>query len=161
MLRPAILPKLPKLFWGGIFVLMTAPGSSFAKDLPPEWKYFQTLQVGETGLVKMTLPAESYSASRAQGEDLRLLDESGKEIPYVLDFPSPVKMERRQVRDLKTSLESDATKVSIQTGVGETITALILETPSSDFFKSVSVEGSVDGASWTTLRDGAPIFQQN
>jgi hypothetical protein len=41
------------------------------------------------GLVKLSLPVETLDAARAGLEDLRLQDDAGSEVPYLIARPAP------------------------------------------------------------------------
>ena len=70
-------------------VVFAAGLSASAADLPSDWQHEQTFNVSTTGLVKINLPVETLDAARPALEDLRLYDDAGNEIPYVLTRPAP------------------------------------------------------------------------
>ncbi len=146
-----------KNFFASLFTL----GFLISAEIPAEWKYVQTVRVEESGLVKMPLPLETLSSARIQGEDIRLQTETGKEIPYVLEFPASVVLKKNAARDFKTSVAGNTTRLTIETGSEEILSAVELETPAPNFFKSAKIEGSTDGGTWKVLRDGAPFFHQD
>ena len=56
-------------------------------ELPADWKYLQQVEVTKSGLVKLSLPAETLGAARPGLEDLRLYGPAGAEVPYLLERP--------------------------------------------------------------------------
>ena len=57
--------------------------------LPGEWRHEQHFTVSAPGLVRFNLPVETLDAARSGLEDLRLYDEEGNELPYLVDRPKP------------------------------------------------------------------------
>ena len=71
------------------FVLACAlPGQ--AAPLPSDWQHEQRLEVAAPGLVKLSLPTATLDAARPALEDLRLFDDAGQEVPYLVERPKPV-----------------------------------------------------------------------
>ena len=79
------------------------------QQLPREWKNSQTLQVEQTGLLRISVPAESLDAARPGLEDLRLLDTGGREVPYLLERPVPERGAEATAADFQSALRSDST----------------------------------------------------
>jgi hypothetical protein len=50
-------------------------------ELPADWKNAQEFDVARTGLIKLSLPAETVDAARPGLEDLRIFDSAGREVP--------------------------------------------------------------------------------
>ena len=141
--------------------LLWAGSSATAANLPADWQHVQTFNVSTTGLVKINLPVETLDAARPALEDLRLYDDAGAEIPYVLARPVPSPKVIQNAKSFQVSLYANNTVVTLETGLAQTFDAVTLETPAMNFIKAVRVETSSDGKSWRTLAQGRPIFRQS
>ena len=70
-----------------VFALLVGV-SAAAANLPSDWQREQSFDVSTTGLVKMSLPVETLDAARPALEDLRLYDDAGNEVPYLIERPA-------------------------------------------------------------------------
>jgi hypothetical protein len=133
-------------------VLLLAP-----QDPTSAWKTVQDLAVPRAGPIKFSLPLETQDAARPGLEDLRILDDAGKEVPWSAE---PPRTEARVTRTaaFKATLEKDATVLLIEAGEPQPLGRVELETPADGFIKPAKLEGSSDGAAWTTIVDGEPVF---
>jgi hypothetical protein len=134
--------------------------SATAANLPSDWQRDQSFDVSTTGLVKISLPGETLNAARPALEDLRLYDQAGTEVPYLIERPAQVARVAQAVKGFQGSLTASTTVITLETGLAEPLDGITLETPAKDFIKAVSVEGSEDGSRWQTLAQGQPIFRQ-
>ena len=108
----------------------------------------------------MSLPVETLDATRPGLEDLRLFDDSGNELPYLIERPVPATKSVQSARAFEVSLNPAATIVTLETGFTQPLEGVTLESPAGSFIKSVDVEGSADGKRWRMLTRGQPIFRQ-
>jgi hypothetical protein len=155
------MKRLNKYLANGICRCLLLTGLSAARaGLPSDWQHEQTFNVTTTGLVKINLPVETFNAARPALEDLRLYDNAGKEVPYVLTRPVPSPKVIQNAKTFQVSLNANNTVITLETGLKQPLEAVTLETPASDFIKAVRVDGSHDGKSWQTLTQGQPIFRQ-
>ncbi len=84
------MKRLDKFPVCGILGCVLLVGFSAAgANLPSDWQHEQTLNISTTGLVKINLPVETLDAARPALEDLRLYDDAGNEVPYVITRPVP------------------------------------------------------------------------
>ena len=134
--------------------------SAAAANLPSEWQRDQSFDVSTTGLVKMSLPVETLDAARPSLEDLRLYDQAGNEVPYLIERPAQVAKAAQAVKALQVSLNANTTVITVETGLAQPFDGITLETPAMNFIKAVRVESSEDGNRWQTLAQGQPIFRQ-
>ena len=70
----------------GAFV---AAVSAAAATLPSDWRREQSFELSTNGLVKLSLPVETLDSARPGLEDLRLFNEEGNEIPFLISRPAP------------------------------------------------------------------------
>ena len=128
--------------------------------LPGDWQHEQKFELAAPGMVKITLPAETLDAARPALEDLRVYDDAGNEQSYWIERPTPGVKVTRIVKSFQVALNSSTTFVTIETGLGQPIDGVTLETPANHFIKAVRVESSADGIAWQPLAQGLPIFRQ-
>ena len=134
--------------------------SAAAANLPSDWPREQPFAVSNTGLVKISLPVETLDSARAALEDLRLYDDAGKEMPYVIERPAPGPKVVQAAKSFRVSLNPDSTVITLETGLAQPLDGVTLETPANNFIKAVGVESSEDGQHWRILAQGGPIFRQ-
>ena len=93
----------------------------------------------------MSLPVETLDAARPALEDLRLYDDAGNEVPYLIDRPVPVAKVVQEAKSFQVSLNANTTVITLETGLAQPLDGVTLESPATDFIKAVSVESSDDG----------------
>lgn len=155
--RPHSLSR--RLSWHVAFLLLPGASNLNAASFV-EWQRQQEIQVPGTGLVSMSLPAETLNTARPGLEDLRLVDAHDNEVPYLIDRSKPGAQMVHSARSFRSRLEGRNTVIVIETGLKMPLTQVLLETPARQFIKAVRVEGSHDGQRWQHLADGIPIFRQ-
>jgi hypothetical protein len=128
--------------------------------LPAEWRHTQDFNLTAPGLVKISLPVETLDAARPGLEDLRLCDETGGELPFLISRPAPSAKAVKSAKSFQVSLAAAATVIVIETGLTQPLNGVSLETPAMNFIKAVRVEGSTDARNWQRLAEGQPIFHQ-
>jgi hypothetical protein len=134
--------------------------SAIAANLPSDWRREQSFEVATSGLVKMSLPVETLDIARPMLEDLRLYDDAGNEVPYLILRPVPVPKVVQAVKSFKSTLNATTTLITLETGLTQPIDRVSLESPAVNFLKAVRVESSLDGQRWQLLVQGQPIFSQ-
>ncbi|MGD0252604.1 MAG: DUF3999 family protein [Verrucomicrobiota bacterium] len=155
------MKRLNKLWVNRLFVFAVACSfSAHAAGLPAEWQHEQPFNVPAPGLVKLSLPVETLDAARPALEDLRLYDDAGNELSYLIERPVPVVKVVQNVKSFRVSLNQNNTVIVLETGLTQPLDDVALETPASGFLKPVLVEGSADGKRWQMLAQGQPIFRQ-
>jgi hypothetical protein len=128
--------------------------------LPSEWQHTQQFDVSAPGLVKISLPVEALDTARPALEDLRLCDNAGNELPFLITRPVPSSKAVQSAKSFQVSLNAAATVITLETGLAQPLDGVTLETPAMNFIKAVRVEGSADGQNWLRLAQGQPIFRQ-
>ncbi len=127
--------------------------SATAANLPSDWQHEQSFDVSTTGLVKISLPVETLDAARPALEDLRLYDDAGNEIPYLIERPVPI-AENRSERQNRFKFRSTRTTPSSRSKRDWRSRSMASrwKRPAMDFIKAVRVESSDDGKHWQTSR---------
>jgi hypothetical protein len=147
------------LFRVALLVVLAA-GTLNAAPLPPDWKHVQTVQVDQTGLIKLSVPIETLDAARPDLGDLRLYDDAGREVPFRIEQPAPSHKAVRSARNFRVTLASNMTVAALETSLAQPIDRITLETPARDFIKAVTLEGSNDGQTWQTVARDQPVFRR-
>lgn len=147
----------PNVLW----VLMAAcVATAQAAPLPAEWQHEQRFDAPSAGLLKLSLPTATLDAARPGLEDLRLYDDAGREVPYLLERPKPAGKVVQDARSFQASVKAAATVLAVETGLTQPLDGVTLDSPAGAFLKAVRLEGSADGEGWQTLVRGLPIFRQ-
>src|ERR1044071_8225460 len=115
---------LHKFIIGCVF---TAGTSAVAANLPSDWQREQSFDVSTNGLVKISLPMETVDAARPTLEDLRLYDDAGNEIPYVVERPKPSPKVVRVAKSFQVSLNESNTVITLETGLPQPVDAVTLD----------------------------------
>jgi hypothetical protein len=150
------MKRLHNFFCAFFFVL-----GAGAAGLPSGWQFEQTFDVSTTDLAKISLPTTTLGSARPALEDLRLYDDDGDEIPYVIESPAPTPPIVQRPKSFHTSINEKNTVITIETGLPQPIETVQLETPAGDFIKAVRIESSANGKTWDILAQGQPVFRQN
>ena len=140
------------------FVAAFSP-SAAAASLPADWQHEQRFETPASGLVKLSLPPATLDAARPAVEDLRLYDDVGMEVPYLIERPRPTGKIVQAAKSFQVSVDGNFTTLTLETGLTQPLDGVTLETPARAFLKAVQIEGSTDGNRWQTLARGQPIFR--
>lgn len=128
--------------------------------LPSEWRYEQDFAISAPGLVKISLPVETLDTARPALEDLRLCDDAGHELSYLISRPVPAPKTVQGAKSFQVSLNTATTVITLETGLTQAVDGVSLETAAMNFIKAVTVEGSNDPEHWRRLVQGQPVFHQ-
>ncbi|MGH9812357.1 MAG: DUF3999 family protein [Candidatus Acidiferrales bacterium] len=142
-----------------------APPSG-ALDKPwNQWRYSRPLELdpNQTGaLARVPVPPGVYAQGRPRLDDLRLVDDAGQEVPYVLYARQ--RTEQRQWRATQLEdigyVEGQHTQAIADLGENpEPHNTLTLDSTENNFFARVEVSTSDDRRTWAVVREGAPIYR--
>jgi hypothetical protein len=137
-------------------------------DLPQKWsswRYWRQLSpsasdVANAAAAQFTVPWELFSHCAPGCMDLRLIDQSGAEIPFLLNTqssPRPANSERN-ARILENSfVAGQYTQVVGDLGSESDFDRVTVQTSRSDFLVWTEVALSDDGRTWRTVEPHAPI----
>src|ERR1035437_1939344 len=143
------------------YALVVSCGSlAQAATLPADWQHEQHFGVSASGLVKLSLPLSTLDAARPALEDLRLYDNAGMEVPYLIERPRPAGRIVQAAKSFQVTRNGATTVLTDETGLTGPIDGVTLETPARAFLKEVQIEGSTEGQNWETLARGQPIFRE-
>ena len=134
--------------------------STPAASLPADWQHEQHFEVSAPGLLKLSLPLSTLDAARPALEDLRLYDNAGMEVPYLIERPRPAGRIVQAAKSFQVTVSGDITVLTLETGLTQPLDGVTLETPARAFLKAVQIEGSTDDRNWRRLAEGQPIFRE-
>ena len=153
-----------------LFAVLVA-GSLAAAELPKEWRNWSHFRevgarsAGEPGeLLSVVVPDDLYEHARSDLEDLRLIDQGGSEIGYVLHSPGRgLVHEWRKVGISDAGIVPDRySQVVGDTGDGGSVHNAIevtLEPGDEDIFAWAEVAASDDRETWRIVRQRAPLYR--
>lgn len=136
--------------------------------LPPPWKNWQysravTLAPAqEARLVRLTVPREVYAHASSGLADLRLMDDRGQEVPFLVWARlGRHSQEWRDTRLYEVSfLPGQYTQAFLDTGeTRQPHSALLLETDEKDFSTWVELAVSENARDWRVLRQRVPLYR--
>lgn len=149
-------------------LLVFASAGLAAAPLPSgwsHWRYSRPIEVPLTDSVRLAglvLPQDLYLHAQTALPDLRIIDDTGNEVPYA----RYVRQGSTGSRNLPTEIlensyaPGDYTQIVLSVGPSAPFhNAVEINTPESDFIEWVSVEASDDAHQWRIVEDRAPIFR--
>lgn len=147
-------------FAAGVGLAAAAPAEDWS-----HWRYSRPVlgePVSASRLVRVALPTEVFGQAQESLADLRIVDETGGEVPAV----QHARLGRR-IRDWQPARTSDEgfvpghyTEALVDTGgAGALHDALELDTGATDFFHWVELAASDDRETWRIVRERAPIYR--
>ncbi len=147
--------------------LLFASASLSALDIKEEYQYLKTVQhvKEKTDLIRIMLDSDIYVATKAMFDDIRILDASGTEVPHVIraDVSSETEPEYCYSAAKTISLKKLADNrievcIEIPGIPPRPISGLTIRTPSKNYEKQVTVEGSPDMSSWKSVCKDHTVF---
>jgi hypothetical protein len=134
------------------------------------WRYRRAVTIaGGESLASAVLPPELSAKAAPSSRDLRLVDDSGREVPYLLDWTSEregLATWRVEVKDVRREKEEAREASAIRSqwaldlGEPRTFTDLALRVPDVAFAWHVRVEASLDGRGFEVIHPDAALFDQ-
>ncbi len=127
------------------------------------WRYYKEVRVpmAGAGLLAFELDREVLDRARADQADLRLYSSAGREIPYVLRVRREVETSNQKgCREFNRGVEGGTAVVSCDLGERPPEHNTVeIATAGTDFRRIAEVQGSADGAAWSTLASEAILFR--
>jgi hypothetical protein len=149
-----------------LLVALAAQGSDPA--LPSAWRHWPYSAaialpaLGSPRLVRVLVPDHVSRRAQAGWSDLRVIDDSGREVPYVLH----ARLGRRSREDRAARLmdlthkPGEDTRATLDLGPGSPVHNRIeIRTAAPEFFARVAIDVSAGGKDWRVLREDAPIYR--
>jgi uncharacterized protein DUF3999 len=119
------------------------------------------LEAAVEGKVAVALDADVYERARSDLGDLRVVDDRGAQVPYVLQRvgDGPPATLREPVTVNRGFVRGQGATATLDFGAPALKSELALSLPGDNFRRRVRVEGrNRPDAAWTTLTDGAYVF---
>ena len=129
-----------------------------------EWRYARSIDappVTQTTVVAVDVPVSVAMRSREGWSDLRVVDDAGREVPYLRDGGESSGPSWRPVRLIEPSVDAGGfSQVVLDAAGGDrTHNTMRLEVErEADFLTWIEIAVSDDGRSWRIVRDRAPFF---
>lgn len=117
--------------------------------------------VNRSGFYKILLSPEIVARATREMQDIRILNENNKQVPYLLRTDLPVFKENNflELKVLSTTKEADKlTHIVIQNLPGKEVSELYLVVKNNDAYRSVTVSGSDDKNQWYVIKENIPII---
>jgi hypothetical protein len=135
-----------------------------ATDLPNPWRpwrYSRPIEISDhVGPSKISVPMNLYTRLDDGFSDLRIVDEAGREIPFLLydkNIRAPVETRHATIRE-NSFVPDKYTQLVIDLGEKPAFhNAAEIHTPQTDFIDWVEVAASDDANVWRIVKDRAPI----
>lgn len=153
----------PLTWWLSLAVILTAASARAQDNSAPsmaDWRHMQQVTPAAAGFVRIEIPSTTHGAAQQDLRDLRLLNPSGLETPFLLQWPQQDTVATRAVSGFRARIEGDKTYLEMAPPSGEPIRALALEAATATFLKAVTLEGSQDGATWQPIGEPGIVFRQ-
>jgi hypothetical protein len=131
------------------------------------WRYSREIKApaeNASGLAVIVVPEDVYAHSANQLADLRIVDDQGREVPFVLAVPSGhTHTDRRPVRTQEQSFTpGEFTQFVLDVGANAQFhNAIQVNTPETDFIAWAEAAVSDDARQWRIVCDRAPLFHFN
>jgi hypothetical protein len=138
--------------------------SAFAADLSnawSSWRYSRPISLpAGAAPVKLSVPLGIYSHLDEGFAELRVVDDLGKETPFLLydhNIRAPIETRPARIRE-NSFVPGQYTQLVIELGAKPAFhNALEIETSATDFINWVEVAASDDARTWRIVKDRAPI----
>lgn len=129
------------------------------------WKYFRPIHLSDTAsvrLVAVRIPQEIYGLSANRLADLRIMEDRGVEVPYVLNVPRGIQSTvERPCPILESSfVPKEYTQVICDAGQNTGFhNAVRVLTSDENFMAWVEIAVSDDARLWRIVNDRSPIYE--
>jgi hypothetical protein len=125
------------------------------------WRYSRPLEISDaTGPSKFNVPMNLYARLDNGFADLRIVDEAGKEIPFLLydkNIRAPIETRHATIRE-SSFVPDKYTQLVIDLGEKTAFHNTVeIHTSQTDFIDWVEIAASDDAKTWRMVKDRAPI----
>lgn len=127
------------------------------------WKAVDRAPGKEEEILAFPLDRDIYAGTRDGMADLRIVDQTGTAVPYLLE--TELRDREEKIRQeygteiVKLRAEGNALEIHLRlTEKSPTADGFIVSTPLRNYERKVSVSGSTDGAVWTAVSTSGQIF---
>jgi hypothetical protein len=155
-------------FWIAAAILLTAVITIAATPLPRawrNWRYSRAIELPSTNAAQLAgviVPQDAYLNAQIGLPDIRIIDETGNEAPFVRYAREGSTNSKTLPTELIENSFSPGNYTQVLLSVGTPPpfhNAVEIETAETDFIEWVSVEASDDAQVWRIVQSRAPIFR--
>lgn len=129
-----------------------------------KWKYYKEINNTKEGLASFVVDDEMFSGANGNLNDVRIIDDHGKETPYII-ITSQRRSEKKsyEPRMINSSFNSEEGSSAILdfSSNNQGVNRLIISTSIENFKAEVSVFGSDSMGNWNLLKDNLYIYDYN
>ena len=159
-----MIPRVAAL--SAIVILVSAVAPARAEFNVEDWEFLAPISIDlaatpSAGMVEMSLSPEVMDQARPSLADVRIIDEAGAEVPYVLELARAVAKSEIVAGKLynRTFMPGRSSSATVDLGGKLLKNRIQVITAGSNFRRTVVIEGSDDGRTWRTIRRGALLFR--
>ena len=148
-----------------IAAVAPALADSSVPDAWRAWRYSRAIEItnpsaNPSSPARIDIPFDLYVHSEHDLSDVRIIDDSGAEIPFLVygpQFQPPIE-NRTATLDERSFLPNQYTQLVIDLGPGtEFHNGVEIRTPQTNFINWVEIAVSDDAKTWRIVKDRAPI----
>lgn len=113
-------------------------------------------EIKSTGLYKIVLPPAIVAKSKNELNDIRILNDKGNQVPYVLKSDKPEFQEKSFIEFPILGIKREADKqthIIIQNKTIKTVNELLLVIKNTDAERTVTLSGSDDQKQWFVIKE--------
>jgi hypothetical protein len=146
-------------------LLLLAASSLFADSNVPDawraWLYSRAISASNSSTpARIDIPLDLYTHAEANLADLRIIDDTGAEIPYIVYGPQsqlPAENRNATLRE-RSFLPNQYTQLVVDLGPTTGFhNGIEIRTPQTNFIDWVEIAVSDDAKTWRIVKDRAPI----
>jgi len=152
---------MKKIIIVSVTLFIIAPIMCLADFNISQWKYYKDIQGVKDGVVEFSLDENIFSGSGRELSDIRIVDASGKEIPFKIISGRQLPEKKSYPANLVNNsyIPGQSSMAIIDLGSrGIAINDISINTSSENFQRNVKISGSDDMQTWNILRDGAYVY---
>jgi len=129
------------------------------------WRPINTSVTSEPALVRFELPIAVYGSAQLDLADVRIIDDSGQEVPFAIDLaqqPQPSQVWNYAALSDVGFVPGSYTQAVADVGAGRVLhntLRLDIAESESDFFEWVAIDASDDRETWRIVRERVPIYR--
>lgn len=144
-----------------LLLFFTLPAICLADFSPQKWQYYKDVNEKVSGLAQFSIDDEIFSNTKSDLQDLRVISNNGKEVPYKLVVgESKVETTSYSPQMLNNSYApGDGSSVILDFGGSNTaVNTLTINTRSENFQRNVKIYGSDDMNNWRVVKENIYIY---
>ena len=144
-----------------VLLLFAAVCPAQEQESRERWHYFQEVSYAPEGRTAIELDVDTLGGARTDHADLRLYDQTGREVPYALRVRSQVyRSEIVDAQQLDLGVRAGRSQVTLDLGESRGVhNEIEIDLAGQNFRRAVEVQGSDDAQGWATLIPDGIVFR--